>query len=247
MIYKGKDLKKTITDHMRSKHFHNLKYFGDLDKIIAENYEITKKKIYGHKLMYVRTTIVGMDNINLYIPTMVEIEIPYHSIIFTDYELNISRTNQAIIKNVYDPTFYQQFKYHDAKPNFITGTQPSIAYIDKKLGNDHIFGADTIYPLFDANGTIVSNLFKSDLFHLLTDKHNYKCYGRVEKINDPDLSTLYSMYELDNYRFNNTIKLTKYHPNEKIVIDDFDILPVPCSKGFHFFKNLDDLKYYFNT
>lgn len=271
MIYKGKKLKELLDDAMEvknrgiagqeyrigdylyypnqhiGKHYFN-KYssYDDFINQIMENYETTTKKIKGFKIMYLKAKgeisdrfVATRTLVEVYVPTMVEVEIPYHSVIYSDPALHCMhkcRTNKAIITKVIEPKILHNMrrarsKWYDGslKLDLIYGKNPD-GSLDVMEGS----------VLFDVNGHAINEI--AGIFPSYPDRLKYY---------DINMDDLYSGYELQSNVLHHrgpelydTLPIHTLHVGEKIVIEDFDILPVTCSKGFHFFKTLDDLLEY---
>lgn len=267
MIYKGKKLKEWLDDavearnrgiagqeyrigdylyypnqHVGKHYFNKYSSYDDFINQIMENYETTTKKVKGYKMMYLKAKGEILTHFNetrkligVYVPTMVEIEVPYHSVIYSDsksYNGNKCRTNQAIITKVIEPNTLNDMRRIKSK------------WYDGALKPDLIFIDTTNRSLDVIEGQV---LFGTDGRATHEIEHRY---FRL-KYYDINMDDLYSGHELQSKVFHhrspevyNALPIHTRHVGEKIIIEDFDILPVTCSKGFHFFKTLDDLLEY---
>ena len=269
MIYKGKKLKEWLDDavearnrgiagqeyrigdylyypnqHVGKHYFNKYSSYDDFINQIMENYETTTKKVKGYKIMYVtakgeyspRELFREARNfVDVYVPTMVEIEVPYHSVIYSDNSsryYNKCRTNRAIITKVIEPNTFNDMR-RDKSPWYDGALKPDIIYGKNLDGSLDVIDGQV---LFDVSGHATNEI--AGLFYRL-------------KYYDINMGDLYSGYELQSNVLHHrgpelydTLPIHTLHVGEKIVIEDFDILPVTCSKGFHFFKTLDDLLEY---
>lgn len=267
MKYKGQNLKKILDNaveirpvgvngneyligdyryypnqHVGKTYVNKYNSYDDFLSQIMETYETTTKKVKGYKIMYVTakgevsarhcTFSSNRNLVEVYVPTMVEIEIPYHSVIYSDPRSHMSakcRTNQAIITKVIAPNTFNNMRH--AKSKWYDGALKSDLIFYKELDGS----LDTIdgQVLFDVNGRAANEI--EGLWYRL-------------KYYDINMNDLYSAHELQSKVLHHrwpdvydALPIHTRHVGEKIIIADFDILPVTCSKGFHFFKTLDDL------
>lgn len=273
MIYKGKDLKKLLDDAVEvqnrivngisgaeyligdyiyfpnqrigEKYVNKYSSYDDFLNQIMEHYETTTKKVKGYKIMYVtakgeyspRGRLSPARNlVEVYVPTMVEIEIPYHSVIYTDsklFEYHKSRTNQAIITKVIEPNTFNDMR-RDKSMWYDGALKPDIIYGKNLDGSLDVIDGQVIFGVDGHATNEIAGLFYRLKYYDINMKDIYSGHELQSNVLHHRLPDLY-----------NPLPIHTRHVGEKIIIEDFDILPVACSKGFHFFKSLDDLFKYF--
>ena len=275
MIYKGKQLKKILKEAVEVKEYsttvasfkiyelgdfsyepnahigdHYITQYSSYDYFlnkIMTNYETTKQKVHGYKIVYLKakgrfTGYYGNGVCNIYIPTLAEVEIPYHSVIYSgNKKEGKCRANQAVITKVIEPKQFhdmRQSQWYDAQK------EPFPVFVQMPDGKLETFVGEIMY---DQSGHAINKICSPNRIVIF-----FITYW------DVNMKDIYSGYELQEATIDYKSEITGYNISlsfhnsapsrkigEKIVIDDFNILPVTCSRGFHFFKNLDDALKYF--
>lgn len=197
-------------------------------------YSIARRNIAGYKAMYHKgTTTIDGEEANIFFPVLVDVEIPKNSLIYTDPEEYKCRATKGKIKKILDSNLMssryvrimitrgrnrwfiraQIFEQLDDE-NYILSIEPSwMEIINGSFGRHFRHdGMKRIYKVRNVRNDIVYSMFEAQQFY------NFICtYSTV---------TPYRLEDLERH--------------EGDIIDEsdnFDMRPIACSSGFHFFKD----------
>lgn len=204
---------------------------------VIDNYSVARKNITGYKVMYHKgTTVIDGEEANIFFPVLVYVEIPKNSLIYEDPNEAKCRATKGKIKEILDANLMrsrhvkimvtrgrnrwfiraQIFDQLDDE-NYILSIEPSWMEIlsgsfGRYFRHDEMKG---IYKVRNVRNDVVYSMFEAQNFY------NYIC----------TYSTKYST--VIPYHFED---LERHEGDVIDESDNFDMRPVTCSSGFHFFK-----------
>lgn len=224
-----------------------ISHFGetidDFKKRVLSMYSMNKGRKKGYKWVYVKAkmTIIG-TTLPVYIPTIAEVSIPHNHIVFHgDY--NKCRTDSATIERVIPI------------PEFICMRNARTRVFMKNNPYDSIDISPRIPFFIDISHTTVCNSIWDDVLKYGACKYIYARpdenvievsidldghYDHAAYISNIDYDYTYSLYQLEHSQSISS------PVGERIIVEDFDIMPVTCTRGFHFFEDIDHTFEYFN-
>lgn len=257
MKYRGKDIKTYLRQEFRDrnpKRLWSVLPDGDCavlvkdctkkerrEKIIdmvVDRYSIARRNITGYKAMYHKgTTTIDGQEANIFFPVLVNVEIPKNSLIYTDPEEAKCRATKGKIKKILDSNLMssrhvrimitsgrnrwficgQIFEQLDDE-NYILAIEPSwVEIISGSFGRHFRHdGMPSTYKVRNVRNDIVYSMFEA------------------QKICDINLRVGldYSLHRVP-YSFE---RLERHEGDIIDESDSFDMRPLACASGFHFFK-----------
>ena len=206
-----------------------------IDKVV-DRYSVARKNLEGYKAMYHKgtTTIYG-EEANIFFPVLVNVEIPKNSLIYEDPEEAKCRATKGKIKEILDS---------DLMISRHTRIMVTIGrnrwFIRAQIIEQH---DDDYYSLYIEPEwmEVISVSFGRPLhdglpqFYKVRGVRNDIVYSMFETQKMYDLVCTYSIYERNWW----TLEDLERHEGDVIdESDNFDMRPLACSSGFHFFKEM---------
>lgn len=262
MKYRGKDIKTYLRQEFRDRNPKRLWTVlpnGDCavlvkddmkkerrEKIIdmvVDRYSIARRNITGYKAMYHKgTTMIDGQEANIFFPVLVNVEIPKNSLIYEDPEEHKCRATKGKIKKILGANIMRSrhvrimitmgrnrwfirakiFLQLDDE-NYILSIEPNwMEIISGSFGRHD--GMPSVYKVRNVRNDIVYSMFEA------------------QKICDINLRAGldYSLHRVP-YSFE---RLERHEGDIIDESDSFDMRPLACSSGFHFFKEPEEAANY---